>query len=421
MLVDPLVLGLTLLAAAGLGFLLALVIARRAPRARRSAKADAGGSERGETGGRQGGDVSGPYAPPESSVQAQFDARLRAMRDDAEDQARRTLLAAMERTAAAVTFETTQVTVTLASDDLKGRIIGREGRNLRSFEQVAGVELLLEDDSPNVTISCLDPVRREIARRTLEALLGDGKIQPSRIEEVHARLRASFEEELPEVGQAAARRARVGALSPAVAKALGALRYRTSASQNVLEHSIECADLAARIASEIRADEAIARRAALLHDLGKGLSDEWPGSHAVAGAAFLRAADEAEAVCHAVEAHHDDVEPRTAEAAVVRIADAVSGSRPGARKPDAEAFLKRVASLEQVARSEPGVLDAYAIRAGRELRVVVRSDAVAEEEAQSLAGRLAARLGDQPEFRGPVDVVVVRETRHRATAEREVP
>ncbi|MCB8932446.1 MAG: HD domain-containing protein [Fimbriimonadaceae bacterium] len=403
MIIDPLELGLILVGTTGLGALLALVFERS--RAKRTPEAK-----------------TPPFVQlDEAAFRGQLEARVQALEQEADQRARRTLLAAIERVAVPVTAESVQAVVPLASEDLKGRIIGREGRNLRSFEQVAGVELLVEEGSPSVAISCLDPVRREIARRTLEALLEEGKIQPARIEETHGRTRAAFERELPDIGREAARRAGVGGLPPSTLKVLGALRYRSSASQNVLEHSIECADLAARLAAEVGADPDVARRAALLHDLGKALGEEWPGPHAVAGAAFLRSAGESDRVCHAVEAHHSDVEPKTAEAAVVRIADAVSSSRPGARKQDLEAFLERIAALEAVARAEPGVQDAYALRAGRELRVVVEPDAVGEREAEGLARRVAALLGDQPEFRGPVDVVVVRETRHRAIADGEVP
>lgn len=346
--------------------------------------------------------------------------RLRAIEAEADARAAAIVLAAMERCAATVVAESAVVSIALASEDLKGRIIGREGRNLAAFERAAGVDVLVADDAPTVTLSSLDPVRREVARRALVALLAEGRMQPARIESVVAAEREAMDNSLPRLGQDAAKRAGVAPSPEPVMAAMGALAFRSSASQNVLEHSVQCAELAATIAAEIGADPRLASRAAFLHDIGKGLEAKWGAAHAEAGAAFLRSHGEPDALCEAVRTHHDERAP-DALSAIVRVADAVSGARPGARRVDAEGFLQRVRALEDVASAEPGVADAYAVQAGRELRVVVRSDVVDELGARDLSMRIAEAIGKHPETRGRVLVTVIRETRHEAWTPPQVP
>lgn len=377
------------------------------------------------------GPVTLPIAP--SSVARSSDARglieatarqtaeaVLAIEEGADERARDVLLGAMERCVATVVAQSTTVTVALTSDDLKGRIIGREGRNLAALERATGVDVLIADDAPTVTLSSLDPLRREVARRALVSLLSEGRMQPARIEAVVAAEREAMEESLPGLGAEAAKRAGVDPKPKPVMAAMGVLAFRSSASQNVLEHSVQCAELAATIAGQLGVAPQLAARAAFLHDIGKGLEPEWGAAHAEAGAAFLKAHNEPETVCEAVRAHHDERAP-DALSAVVRVADAVSGSRPGARRGDAEAFLQRVQALEAIARSEPGVADAYAVHAGRELRVVVQSDAVDDMGARELSVRIAEAIAQHPETRGRVLVTVIRETRHEAWTPPQVP
>ncbi len=364
-----------------------------------------------------------PAAPAEDlqpAARQLADRALRAIEEDAEARAREVLVAAMERCAVAVVAASATVTIALASEDLKGRIIGREGRNLAALERAAGVDVLIADDACAVTLSALDPVRREVARRALVALLAEGRMQPARIEAVVAAERAGLEASLPVLGADAARRAGVTAEPREVMLAMGALSLRHSASQNVLEHSVQCAEIAAAIAGDLGCDPPAAARAAFLHDVGKGLDAAWGAAHAEAGAAFLRAQGEPEAVCEAVRAHHDERAPDVLSA-IVRVADAISGARPGARRPDAEAFQRRVGAIEDLASSEPGVADAYAVHAGRELRVVVRADVLDDAGARELSVRIARRVSEHPETRGRVLVTVIRETRHEAWSPPRVP
>lgn len=334
-----------------------------------------------------------------------------AAEDEADYRARSIVLDAMQRNAVQYVAEATTELVPIASEDVKGRLIGREGRNIRAFEQTTGVDLIIDDTPGAVTLSTFDPLRREIARQTLLELLKDGRIQPARIEELFAKAQSEVEREISKSGADAAVRAGVQGLPPQVLKNLGRLRYRTSYAQNVLEHSVECAHLAAVIAHELHLNAEVARRAALLHDIGKGLDSAWEGPHAISGAEFLKQAGEPDVVTHAVAAHHYEVEPKTPEAIVVIVADKISAARPGARRENLEGYITRVAALEALAMSFRGVEQAFAVQAGRELRLFVRPDEIDDIQAAQLAQDIARRIEAELESSGQVKVTVIRETR----------
>ncbi|MEA2479923.1 MAG: ribonucrease, partial [Thermoleophilaceae bacterium] len=310
-------------------------------------------------------------------------------RRDADRRARSILSACMQRLAGGHAVETTVSVVALQSDDLKGRIIGREGRNIRALESLTGIDFIIDDTPGAVVLSGFDGVRREIARLTLETLLQDGRIHPARIEEAYYQARSQIEDHILEVGEQAVLEANIGPLHPELAKLLGRLHYRTSYGQNVLAHSIECANLAAMIAAELGAGAKTARRAALLHDIGKAVTHEIEGPHALVGGDLARKHEESEAVAHAMEAHHNEVEPQTVEAVIVQIADALSGARPGARGESLESYTKRLRELEQIAQRHTGVEKVYAMQAGREIRVIVRPEDVDDESAALLSHRIA--------------------------------
>jgi ribonucrease Y len=330
---------------------------------------------------------------------------------DAERRVRSILSVAMQRLAASHAAETTVSVVQLPSDDMKGRIIGREGRNIRALENLTGVDFII-DDTPNaVVLSAFDGVRREVARITLEKLLQDGRIHPARIEETYYQAKSELESHIAEAGEQAVFDADVQGLDPEIVKILGRLKFRTSYGQNVLAHSVECAQLAAMMAHELGASAKTARRAALLHDIGKAVSHEIEGPHALVGGDLARRHGEAEAVAHAMEAHHNEVEPQTVEAVIVQAADALSGARPGARGESLEQYVKRLRDLEQIATRHDGVDKVYAMQAGREIRVIVQPDALDDDAATLLSHEIAREIEQELEYPGQIKVTVIRESR----------
>ncbi len=330
---------------------------------------------------------------------------------EADKRARSILSLAIQRVAADHTAETTVSTIHIPSDDLKGRIIGREGRNIRSFEQLTGTNLIIDDTPECVTISCFDPVRREIGRVTMENLVADGRIHPARIEEMFSKAEAFVNQRVQEAGEQATFDTGIHDLHPELVRTLGRLRYRTSYGQNVLNHSLEVAYLAGVMASELGLDPIPAKRAGLLHDLGKAVDHEVEGSHAVIGADLARRFGEKQEIVHAIEAHHNDVEPSSVLAVLVQAADAISAARPGARKETLDAYIKRLEKLEEIANSYKGVERTYAIQAGREVRVMVEPDQVDEATTTVLAHDIAQRIENELQYPGQVKVVVIRESR----------
>ncbi len=330
---------------------------------------------------------------------------------DAERRVRNILSVAMQRLAASHAAQTTVSVVQLPADDMKGRIIGREGRNIRALENLTGVDFII-DDTPNaVVLSGFDGVRRELARMTLERLLADGRIHPARIEETFYQAKSDLEAHMIEAGEKAALDAQVPGLDPELIKVLGRLRFRTSYGQNVLAHSVECAQLAAIMAHELGASPRTARRAALLHDMGKAVTHEIEGPHALVGGDLARRHGEAEAVAHAMEAHHNEVEPQTVEAVIVQSADALSGARPGARGESLEHYVKRLRELESLAMRHTGVDKVYAMQAGREIRVMVAPTELDDDAALGLSREIARQIEQELEYPGQIKVTVIRESR----------
>jgi ribonuclease Y len=332
-------------------------------------------------------------------------------RQEAERRARNILSVAIQRTASSHTAETTVSVVQLPSDDLKGRIIGREGRNIRTLENLTGVDVIIDDTPQAVVLSAFDGVRREIARVTIANLIADGRIHPSRIEETFYQAKAEIEQKIVEAGERACFEANVHGLHPELVKVLGRLHYRTSYGQNVLLHSVECSHLAAIMAAELGASQKTARRAALLHDLGKAVTQEVEGPHAVISAQLAKRYRESPSVCHAIEAHHYDVEPQTVEAVLVIAADAVSASRPGGRGEALESYIQRLEELERIATSKKGVERCYAMQAGREIRVMVKPEEVDDDTAALLSHEIAREIEDNLEYPGQIKVTVIRESR----------
>ena len=332
-------------------------------------------------------------------------------RHEAERRARSILATVMQRIAAGHTSESTVSVVELKSDELKGRIIGREGRNIRALETITGVDFIVDDTPGAVLLSGFDGVRREIARLTLERLLKDGRIHPARIEDAYEQSRAELEQHIAELGEGATFEAEVGSLHPELVKLLGRLRFRTSYGQNVLHHSVECARLASMLAEELGCDPRVAARAALLHDVGKAVSHETEGPHALVGGELARRYGEPEAVAHAMEAHHNEVELRTVEAVIVQIVDALSGARPGARGESLEKYVERLHSLEEIATRNEGVEKVYAMHAGREIRVIVQPSAIDDDAATLLSRKIARDVEKELEYPGQIKVTVIRESR----------
>jgi ribonuclease Y len=332
-------------------------------------------------------------------------------RHDADRRARSILATCMQRVAGGHAVETTVSVVELKSDELKGRIIGREGRNIRALEALTGIDVIIDDTPGAVLLSGFDGVRREVARITLEKLLQDGRIHPARIEEAYQQARSELELRIVEVGEQAAYEANVGTVHPELVKLLGRLHFRTSYGQNVLAHSIECARLASLVAAELGASPKTAARAALLHDIGKAVSHEVEGPHALVGGQLARRYKEAEAVAHAMEAHHNEVEPQTIEAVIVQVADAASGARPGARGESLERYVSRLHELEAIATRHEGVEKVYAMHAGREIRVIVEPEAVDDDGAALLSHAIAREVEKELNFPGQIKVTVIRESR----------
>jgi ribonuclease Y len=299
---------------------------------------------------------------------------------------------------------------------MKGRIIGREGRNIRAFETLTGVDVIIDDTPEAVVLSAFDPVRREIARVTLTTLIADGRIHPGRIEEALARAEEDVERRICEAGEGAVLRSGVGAVHPELARRLGRLQFRTSYGQNVLDHSVQVAHLAATLAAELGVDAAVARRAALLHDVGKAADSTADGSHLEHSVELARKYGESEAVLHAIEAHHGDVEFASVEAVLVQVADAISAARPGARREMLESYVRRMQRLESLVNGLPGVEKSYAVQAGRELRIIVSPAVISEDAAVHLARDTARRIEREVEYPGQIKVIVVRESRAVETA-----
>jgi ribonuclease Y len=330
---------------------------------------------------------------------------------DAERRVRNILSVCMQRLAAGHATETTVSVVHLTTDDMKGRIIGREGRNIRALENLTGVDFIIDDTPGAVVLSGFDGVRREIARITLEKLLQDGRIHPARIEEMYYQAKSELEGRIVELGEQSVFDAGVQGLDPELIKLLGRLKFRTSYGQNVLAHSVEVAQLAAMMADELGASPKTARRAALLHDIGKSVTHEIEGPHALVGGDLARKYGESEAVAHAMEAHHNEVEPQTIEAVIVQAADALSGARPGARGESLEQYVKRLRDLEQIATRHKGVDKVYAMQAGREIRVMVAPGAIDDDAATILSYEIAREIEKELEYPGQIKVTVIRESR----------
>ncbi len=332
-------------------------------------------------------------------------------KEQGEQRAKYYLANVIQKIASEYVTENTVTVVDLPSDEMKGRIIGRDGRNIRSLEMVCGVDLIVDDTPGAVTISSFDPLRREIASMALKKLIADGRIHPARIEEVVEKCKEEFENKILEEGEAAALSVGIPDLHIEILRHLGKLKYRTSYGQNVLAHSKEVANLAERIAIELKANADIAKRAGLLHDIGKALDKEHEGTHIQLGVEFLRKYGESEAVIHSMECHHGDVEPKMLEAVIVNIADALSAARPGARRDVLESYVRRLEKLEEIAKGFEGVNKAYAVQAGRELRIIVESQKVRDEEAFWMAKDIARKIEEEVQYPGQIKVTVIRELR----------
>jgi ribonuclease Y len=332
-------------------------------------------------------------------------------KDEADSLAREIIATAIQRCAADHTAETTVSVVTLPSDDMKGRIIGREGRNVRTLETITGVDLIIDDTPEAITVSSFDPVRREVARLTIEKLIADGRIHPARIEEMYEKSRREVEQTIRQTGERAVIDAGVNGVHPELVKLLGKLKYRTSYGQNVLNHSLEVSYIAGLMAAELGADVKTAKRAGLLHDIGKALDHEMDGTHIELGVEYAKKYKENDQVVHAIAAHHGDIEAKTVVACLVQAADAVSASRPGARRENVENYIKRLEKLEEIASSFEGVEKSFAIQAGREIRIMVKPDVVSDEKMVLIARDVVKKIEEELEYPGQIKVNIVRENR----------
>lgn len=332
-------------------------------------------------------------------------------KENANQKARELVVMAIQRIASDQVAEQTVSVVNLPSEEMKGRIIGRNGRNIRAFEQAAGVDIVVDDTPEAVSVSSFDPVRREAARRALEKLITDGRIHPARIEKLIKDARAEVEQDMKEAGEQAAYEANVHGLHPQIVKMLGRLKYRTSFGQNQLYHSVEASKIAAVLAAELNANIEVAKMGALLHDLGKAMDHDQEGTHAMLGAEFCKRFKVPPIVVNAIAAHHHEVEPESVEAIIVEAADAISGARPGARRESLENYIKRVRTLEDIATTFPGVESAYALQAGREIRILVKPDKIDDLEAMRLSKNIAKTIEESMQYPGQIQVTVIRETR----------
>ncbi len=330
---------------------------------------------------------------------------------EADKRAKEIITTAIQRCAVDHVVETTTTAVELPNDEMKGRIIGREGRNIRAFETATGVDLIVDDTPEAVILSSFDPLRREIAKLTLQKLIADGRIHPARVEEMHEKAKQEIKAAIWEFGERAAVETDVHGIPPVLIQLLGRLRFRKSYGQNVLQHSIECSHLAGMLAAELNVNVKLAKRAGLLHDIGKAIDQEVEGTHTKLGVMFAQKAGESPEVLHAIEAHHGDVEAKTIEAVLVAVSDAISASRPGARRDTLEQYVKRLESLETLAKSFEGVEKVYAIQAGREIRVIVKPDKIDDIMAAKLAHDIAKKIESELEYPGEVKVTVIREIR----------
>lgn len=351
----------------------------------------------------------------ESEVTHEMAARIREVearcKDEAEEKAREIIATAIQRCAADHTSEITVSVVPLPNDEMKGRIIGREGRNIRSIETLTGCDLIIDDTPEAITLSSFDPVRREVARIALEKLIQDGRIHPARIEEMVAKAQKEVNATIKAEGERAAFETNVNGLHPEIIKLLGRMKYRTSYGQNVLNHSVEVAQISGLLAAELGVDITTAKRAGLLHDLGKAIDHEVEGSHVTIGVELARKYKESPEVIHAIEAHHNDVEPHTVIACIVQAADTISAARPGARRENIENYVKRLEKLEELTKSFPGIAGCYAIQAGREIRIMVKPEEVDEDHMTLLARDIAKKIESELTYPGQIKVHVLRETK----------